>query len=296
MRKERRAGKVVYVGDAEAPTPPWRDRDNSEERGLLDYEKCTAAELMLFIQSRGLSMPITTLPKPSTKDALRDGAEDSDLESVELNKKDYIVILQQADDAAVFDRFLQLAPELRTIVYQIYYGDFARLPTMPHQPPLTLVSKDIHAEALPIFYTNCTFFLRLHENLWEHALARTPLATTTHNNRNDPDLLTSSALSASNLSRITRIHLRLHSTHPPFAGDSGMWDIDLGRKAGLWIQEGRLRCGSENLRAVRHERIWAAIRQVFLGVWARSGSQKFRRGDIEDLRAAVHEALALLPG
>lgn len=110
MRKERRAGKMIYVGDTEAPTPPWRDRDNREERGQLDYEKCTAAELMFFIQSRGLSMPITTLPKLSTKDALRGGAEESDLESVELNKKDYATILQQADDAAVFDKFLELGP------------------------------------------------------------------------------------------------------------------------------------------------------------------------------------------
>jgi hypothetical protein len=292
VRKARRAGKVTYVVDTEAPTPPRRDRANRKERGLLDYEKCTILELTTFIQSRGISMPTTTLPKLSTKEIL--GIDESDQGLVEPNKKDCITILQKADDAAVFPRFLKLAPELRTIIYQKYHEDFDQLRTLPRQPPLSRVSKQVRAEALPIFYANSTFVLRLHENVWDNYNNGEPLAITTYNKRNDPDLLTSGALSASNLSRITRIRLRLHYTWREATEDSGSWDIDLGRKAGLLIHEGRLNCGGGSFQAVRHGRLRAAIEHVFLGIWAREGPKKFRRGDIEDLRAAVHAALASL--
>jgi hypothetical protein len=292
VRKARRAGKVTYVVDTEAPTPPRRDRANRKERGLLDYEKCTIMELISSIQSRGLNMPIATQPKLSTQDTL--GTDESDQGLVEPNKKDCIAILQKADDEAVFPRFLELALELRTLIYQKYHEDFDQLPTLTYQPPLSRVSNQVRAEALPIFYSDSTFVLRLHENVWDNHNNGEPLAITTYNKRNDPDILTSGALSASNLSRITRIDPRLHYTWREVIEDSGSWDIDFGSKAGLQIHEGQLNCGGGSFQAIRHGRLRAAIEDVFLGIWAREGPKKFRRGDIEDLRAAVHAALASL--
>lgn len=218
VRKARMAGKMTYVVDTEAPTPPRRDRANRKERSLLNYEKCTTAELMSFIQTRGLKMPTARLPNPSTDDSLP--ITESDLNLAQSNKKDCIAILQKADDAAVFSNFLKLAPELRTIIYQKYYEDF-ELPTLPHEPPLTLTSKGTRAEALPIFYAESNLTLRLHENVLDNSRFGTPLAISTYNYRCDPDLLTSSALSVANLSRITRIHLRLHYTCGHYSNDSG---------------------------------------------------------------------------
>jgi len=294
VRKARKGGKTTYVVDTEAPTPPRRDRANRKERGLLDYEKCTTTQLMSFIKSRGLSMPITTQPKLSLKDTPR--IDESDLALIEPNKKNYIAILQKADDAAVFPQFLEFAPELRTMIYQKYHEDFDQLPILPYQPPLSRVSRQIRAEALPVFYASSTFVLRLHENIWDNYNNGEPLAISTYNKRNDPDLLTSGALSASNLSRITRIHLRLHYTKWEATEDSGSWNIDLDRKSGLVVHEGQLNCGGGSYQAVRHGRLRAAIEHVFLGIWAREGPKKFRRGDIEDLRAAVRAALASLSG
>lgn len=293
VRKQRRAGKITYVVDTEAPTPPRRDRANRKERGLLDYESCTTAELMTFVQSRGLNMSANALPKLSTQSTIRLDEPGFGLD--DLTKKDYVAILRKADDAAVFDNFLKLAPELRTINYQKYYEDF-ELPTLPHEPPLTLISKDVRAEALPIFYAESTFTLRLHENVLDDFRFNTPLAVSTYHDRYDPDLLTSSNLSASSLSCITRIHLRLHYSYWDYTHYSGSWDVDLGRKEGLLIRVGRLNCGNDRFQAIRHERLRTAVKKVFRGIWAREGPEKFRRNDIEDLRAAAQAALASLPG
>jgi hypothetical protein len=62
------------------------------------------------------------------------------------------------------------------------------------------------------------------------------------------------------------------------------------------VHEDWLRCSSELHRDFCHENVRAAIRRVFLGIWARSETWKFRRSDIEDLRAAVHAALASVHG
>ena len=292
VREQQRDGKKIYAVDPEAQKD--RDRVNRKERGLPDYEDCSAAELLNFIQSRGLNISISTLPDLSTNDTLH--IDESDLEILESNKKDHIAILQKADDAATFNKFLELAPELRTIIYEKYHENFVKLPTLPQQPPLAFVSKQIRAEALPIFFAESTFILRLHENVQDNALNRTPLAVSTYNARNDSDLLTSSALSAHHLSRITRIQLRLHWTYGHKIKESGCWDIDFGCEAGLLVHEDWLRCSSELHRDFCHENVRAAIRRVFLGIWARSETRKFRRSDIEDLRAAVHAALASVHG
>lgn len=61
-----------------------------------------------------------------------------------------------------FSRFLDLAPELRAIIYKMYIKDFASgVLVRPTQPPLTRVCRLTRNEALPIFYSTCTTHLQL---------------------------------------------------------------------------------------------------------------------------------------
>ena len=243
-RKQRRRGKTYWVVDTTALSTRRRDRENRKERGLLDYEQCTTAELKAFIQSRGLKLPTVT-PELSTADDHRHHIQ-YDLNRFGLTKSNYIATLQQADDEAVFHKFSDLAPELRTDVYRKYCQGLPELPVLPHQPPLTLASKFLRKEALPISYEQCTFVLRFHENTEDIHDNLAPLVRPYHTTK-DPDHLTSANLSPSNLSRISRLHLRLwynevrvrRNVQSGLDSDSGSWDIDLKGAAGPVLHENR---------------------------------------------------------
>lgn len=64
------------------------------------------------------------------------------------------VRLEQADDDATFDRFLDLPPEIRQIVYQYHFDSSLASgePKYKYQPPLTMTSCMIRRETLPLFY------------------------------------------------------------------------------------------------------------------------------------------------
>ena len=76
-------------------------------------------------------------------------------------KAAYIAVLQQADDDVVLDKLPTLIAELRAAVYKMYFDDLPTLPNLPYQPPLTLVKRNLRKEALPCFYEQSTFILRL---------------------------------------------------------------------------------------------------------------------------------------
>lgn len=109
-------------------------RADRKLRGLLIYEDCTVAELKGFIQARRLRMP-----KGSAR------------------KAEFIAVLEAADEQPVFDRFSSLPPELRNRVYAQYVDALPALPTLPHQPPLTLTSSLVRQESLPVYYSRATF-------------------------------------------------------------------------------------------------------------------------------------------
>ncbi|KAM0715358.1 hypothetical protein Q7P37_008856 [Cladosporium fusiforme] len=117
------------------------ERKERKERGLLIYEKCTIAELKGFIKSRRLQMP---------KGSFR--------------KADLITILEAADENPVFDKFASLPAELRDSIYAQYVDNLPPLPTLPHQPPLTLVSRQVRKESIPIFYSRATFAITICTN------------------------------------------------------------------------------------------------------------------------------------
>ncbi|KAF7185352.1 hypothetical protein HII31_13331 [Pseudocercospora fuligena] len=124
--------------------------------GLLDYQQCDIDELSGFCITRGL-LP---LPKLEGKNKRQ-------------RKKVLIQHLQDADDSSTFNKFLDLPPELRVNIYEFYFQDLqASIPNLllgtPNvsdwspdvaktQPPITITSRLIRKEALPVFYDNITF-------------------------------------------------------------------------------------------------------------------------------------------
>lgn len=316
QRKEQRFMKNKYVDLISGPVTARivTDRANRRERGLLDYENCSIDELEAFIERRHLNPPsedtynsqviTTSVTFRNTQDRpLRMLKWDEKVEAMRARAKKaaYIAVLQQADDTVVLDKFPTLIAELRTAVYKMYFDDLPTLPNLPYQPPLTLVKRDLRKEALPVFYEQSTFILRLSVRTQNGKSS-----VSHHNTADDPDLLTSASLSPTALARISRISLRIWHSHtfrlPGRRRDqdddeSMSWDIDLDGPAGVVMDGDSFfdDYGDEPWWVVRRERLEAAILRVLRDVAARKKAHRLRRGDLEDLREAVAGALNL-PG
>jgi hypothetical protein len=122
--------------------------NNRMERGLLDYKRCTVAELESFIIARQLEFPratsicrvlsVETIHHELHSEQEPGHGEVSVVEAThnKATQDAYIAILQAADDSAVFTKFLELPPELREIIYMKYFENIPPLPALPHHPPI----------------------------------------------------------------------------------------------------------------------------------------------------------------
>jgi hypothetical protein len=97
---------------------------------------------------------------------------------------------------------LKLPPELRNMVYKYSLDSLGPIPTAHFQPGITLASRIIRQEALPLFYQRSTFEARL--NIWNRNINRefpTSLSQSTD------DMLTN--VPREHLSLITKVKLLL---------------------------------------------------------------------------------------
>lgn len=104
------------------------------QRGLMSYEGRAVDELQTFCKARGLPTKATTA-------------------------SGLIRALEKADDLATFPRFFDLPPEIRNVIYELHFNDFDTFTEKHAQPPLTLASRQLRLEALPLFYDCVTFGL-----------------------------------------------------------------------------------------------------------------------------------------
>jgi hypothetical protein len=318
QQKEQRFRKKKYVNLISEPVTARvvTNRENRKERGLLNYENCTIAELQTFVERRRLAQPtedtyhVHDLPstinlRPTHDRQLRSQTRDQKIEALRAKAKKaaYIKILHDADDTAVFDRFFALPPEVRKMVYEKHYEDFPFV-FLPHQPPLTLASNLLRAEALPSFYEQTTFalrfnvFTRAHRNS-DHLVR--PTRVFLHDTADEPDLLISANLPISALSRVSRIRLCLlhRHTHRPNSwghrhvrAESMSFYIDLNDSTGPVLdQEGGLDDLLDPYWDLCCERLEPAITRVLKDVAARPKAHKLGRGDLKALLGAVREAL-----
>ena len=309
--QEQRFRKKKYVDLISEPATARivTDRANRKERGLLNYEHCTIDELEAYIKARHLNLPnedtynvqalANTFSFRNTQDR-QSRQQNRDNRLPKAKKAGYIAVLHAADDHVVFDNFLDLHPDVRKIVYEKYCEDFPRL-FLPYQPPLTLVSKDFRAETLPFFYQRSTFVLRirLRTRTDFHGQPIGKPKVSLYNTAADPDLLTSANLPQDALSRISRLRLCLFYDRPSSGFDDIVllsmmsWDIDLnGSKGPVLGKEGSLNhLGDGHELDACRERLEAGVTRVLRDVRERPKAHKLRRGDLEDLRKAVEEAL-----
>lgn len=243
-------------------------RTNREERGLLPYRKYTKDDLKGFIKARNI--------KAATSRA---------------NKPDLIAILQHEDDNPEFGKILELPGEIRKRIYSEYVKDLpAPLPEMAVQPPLTLASKLIRHETVPVFNRNATFLLHFGTNA----------GTTSGVRRGTEQLRTFLLPSAKHLERVAtdedlseirkfkveftlvgykgkdyplvKWYFNLDDIHKPEIGDLRDW-----KSSRYW--------------AVRQYPMNEAILGVVLAMRERSKGSQFCRADIEALRQALHKAV-----
>ena len=105
-------------------------------RGLLRYENYKVAELRQFCNQRDLKHP--NLSKPS--------------------KSQLIQTLEEPDEHKVFRRLMDLPPELRLLIYTLYFKSLPDLEE-PTQPPISRVCRLVRQESLPLFFSTCTFII-----------------------------------------------------------------------------------------------------------------------------------------
>lgn len=120
-RCRRNAGKAAAM-----------DAVGRYERGLLSYLRCDMEELRTFCKARNIKSKARSV-------------------------QGVVEVLEQADDSAVFPRFLDLPPEIRNAIYEFHFRDFHGMAAKHVQPPLTLASSQLRLEALPLFYKCVTF-------------------------------------------------------------------------------------------------------------------------------------------
>ncbi|KAK3642432.1 hypothetical protein LTR56_010785 [Elasticomyces elasticus] len=104
------------------------------ERNLPCYYRCSNEELQKFIQDRSIVPPVGSFQRSNS-----------------------IVALISADVHATFHRFMDLAPELRVMVYEYYLADLPKTLQCPVQPPMSRVSSQTRTEVLPMFCSQTKF-------------------------------------------------------------------------------------------------------------------------------------------
>ncbi|KXS98980.1 hypothetical protein AC578_4994 [Pseudocercospora eumusae] len=114
------------------------------QKNLPCYEKCTVKELRKFATDRAAHEKPTKAGRAALTDALL-----------------------TADESISFHRFMDLPPELRNNIYELYFADFCALRT-PSQPPIARTSHQVRDEALSTFYACCKFEITLVDNADGH--------------------------------------------------------------------------------------------------------------------------------
>ena len=110
------------------------DRAN---RGFMSYDGCSVTELRSFANDRQLDLDISG-----------------------TTKEELVQLLDQADEEATFDHFLDLPAELRARIYTFHIIGFDAMHS-PTPPPITEVCQLVRKETLSLFYRIGRFKLEL---------------------------------------------------------------------------------------------------------------------------------------
>jgi hypothetical protein len=213
------------------------------QRGLICYEGLSIRELRRFAAQRGLA--VSTEATRNSFKALR-------------------AILEKADDDATFERFSDLPPELRQIVFLHYFDSLAdRKVRYKRQPPITLVSRTLREEALPLFYERCEFTIGAVGDL-----------------RTIPCKLVPDIHAASFLQNTAVEHFRrIKSLNLEFHKLGICIRLDLNNKDDPVVSAQVQRASSE----AADEWFFSELRAFAMSIAAREGPLKLRMSDVEEI-------------
>ena len=223
------------------------------QRGLLSFEGMPSHELRFYAAQRGLTVAPTATPN-----------------SVKAQ-------LEQADENATFDRFTDLPPEIRQLIFQ-YYMDSTlanRKPKSIYQPPLTMTSRMIRRETLPLFF-----------DCWEPELSSIGSEmSVTAPYKLRPSPTTARFLQSTPIHRLARLKSFILTFNDlQFRVAIDLRDQDPVRmleifREGYWKWE----LGRDEANQARHQDLLAALRILALSMAARPGPLRFRISDVEDM-------------
>jgi hypothetical protein len=239
------------------------------QRGLLSYEGLPLCELQLYAAQRGLPPPL------------------GEKATVKILKAQ----LEQADDNNTFERFSDLPPELRQMIYTHYFKScnesHSRL-CDKYQPPLTLASRNVRREALPLFY-ECSQF-----GLNAYAINESAFKPITNDQRLTDVLSPFSAALMKGMSAVNLAYIR--SLHINFL------DCEMHLKLDTCDQKDPITIGTPyrvNLKTdsrsdpalrERKECTLSDLRTIAKEIAAREGPLKLRESDLERLYETVRIA------
>ena len=229
------------------------------QRGLPSYEGTPLRDLKRYAVQRAL-------PPPAKRETTLGAAK---------------ARLEQADDEATFDRFSDLPPELRQMIYAFYFKSFHRFGLSIHknQPPITRASRETRRESLPLFYEYCDFAVITATEL--HWLPQYNVALTTTSR----DWV--KATSAENFGRIKSISLEIPHKYSTFK-------LGLNnRENPISVAWGLLNHSQSPDPTVqeRKDRLLFELRTIAMGIAAREGPLKLRKGDLEEMYETIRRVL-----
>jgi hypothetical protein len=230
------------------------------QRGLPSYEGIPLRDLKRYAAQRALP--------PMDKKVTTLGAAKARLE--------------QADDEATFDRFSDLPPELRQMIYTFYYTSSYRFGVSNHksQPPITRASHETRRESLPLFYEHCGFsVLTATQIVWLPQHCNVALDT------RSKDWFKATA--DENFGRIKSISL--HLTHK-----SSSFKLSLkNREDPISVSWGVLLHNQHLDPTVqeRKDRLLSELRTMAMGIAAREGPLKLRKSDLQEVYETIRRVL-----
>lgn len=232
------------------------------ERGLLAFDACSNEELQLFCRDRHINI---------------EGKK---------TRNNLIRHLEQADEAAAFDRFLDLPAELRNRVYIYHLDTFEQTTHRPRPPPITELCRQIRQETLLLYYHSLRLALKFTQV--NHHLARPYLISTRPIHVDDRTDRIRKSLPERRLCQVQKLRISLCLIGQGLKVETS-WDVDFlaGSPRAVicastrWIRSHNVPSGVLDLK----DQFQSPMQQMMDSIATRGDDVKLRRSNVEALQA-----------
>ena len=184
--------------------------------------------------------------------------------------------LEKADDEATFDRFTELPPEIRQIIFQYYYESLPsnRCAPFKYQPPITMASRMIREESLPLFYDYCG-----HLSILSYGPVTVPYKLSP----SDSAVRVLHSTPIRLLGRIKSLHLNFFNLGCAVVINLRNRDDQISKVATNRARYSDQPWNATEASKARRQHLISAVRTLATGIAARPGPLKLRSSDIEDI-------------